>query len=213
MERDFYGQQNRIWRMIQNQKRETQEYIAINSNIDKKKWVDYFTSLYAGKTETPRTIPGDINPVEVNEEEIVEAIQKLKNRKSPGEDGITNEMIKQGAPKLCKEATVLIQQIFKSSKIPEDWKTNITIPIFKKGERGNPENYRGINLLNTYLKLTTAIIAKMLTNTVTLEDEQQGFRRGRYCTDAIFIIRQSAEKALEFNRPIFFCFIDIEKSI
>ena len=78
--------------------------------------------------------------------------------------------------------------------LPEDWKTNITIPIFKKGERGNPENYRGINLLNTHLKLTTAIIAKMLTNTVTLEDEQQGFKRGRSYTDAIFVIRQLAEK-------------------
>ena len=45
----------------------------------------------------------------------------------------------------------------------------------------------------------------------TLEDEQQGFRRGRSCNDAIFIIRQLDEKALEFNRPIFFCFIDIEE--
>jgi len=51
----------------------------------------------------------------------------------------------------------------------------------------------------------------MLNNTVTLEDEQQGFRCGRSCTDAIFIIRQLAEKALGFNRPIF-CFIDIEKA-
>jgi len=37
MEKDFYGQQNRIWRMIQNQKRETQEFININNITDKKK--------------------------------------------------------------------------------------------------------------------------------------------------------------------------------
>jgi len=168
----------------------------------------------AGTTEPLRNtrITEDANQVEINEIEVVEAIHKLKNHKSPGEDGITNEMIKYGGPKLWHETTVLIKQIFKSSNIPVDWKTNITIPIFKKGERGNPENYRGINLLSTYLKLTTAIIAKKLTNTLTLEDEQQGFRRGRSCTDAIFVIRQLAEKALEFNRPIFFCFIDIEKA-
>ena len=100
----------------------------------------------------------------------------------------------------------------KFSKIPEQWKTNITIPIFKKGERGNPEKYRGINLLNTHLKLTTAIIAEKLTKTVNLEDEQQCFRCGRSCTDAIFIVRQLAQKALEFNRHAFFCFTDIEKA-
>jgi hypothetical protein len=82
----------------------------------------------------------------------------LKNRKSPGEEGITNEIIKYGGPKLWHETIVLIKQIFRSSKIPVAWKTNIIIPILKKGERGNPENYRGINLLSTYLKLITAII-------------------------------------------------------
>jgi hypothetical protein len=122
-------------------------------------------------------------------------------------------MIKYGGPKLWHETAVLIKQIFKSSNKPVDWKINITIPVLKKGERGNPENYRGINLLSTYLKLTTAIIAKKLTKIITLEDEQQCFRRGRSCTDAIFVIRQLAEKALEFNRPIFFFFTDIEKSI
>ena len=42
--------------------------------------------------------------------------------------------------------------------------------------------------------------------------EQQGCRRGRSCTDAIFAIRQLNEKALEFNRPSYFCFIDIEEA-
>lgn len=53
----------------------------------------HFTSLYAGDMEDPREICEDISPVEMNEREIVEAIQKLKNRKSSGEDGIINEMI------------------------------------------------------------------------------------------------------------------------
>jgi hypothetical protein len=98
--------------MIGNQKRETQKYININNTRDKKKWVDYFTSLYAGTTEPPRSIP--------DETEIVEAIQKLKNGKSPGVDSITNEMIKYGGPKLWHETAVLIKQIFKSSNKPVD---------------------------------------------------------------------------------------------
>ena len=69
----------------------------------------------------------------------------------PCEDGIIKEMIKYGGPTLWKEITVLVKQTFKFSKVPEEWKTNITIPIFKKGGRGNPENYRWINMLNTTL--------------------------------------------------------------
>jgi len=54
----------------------------------------------AGTTEPLRTIPEEANPVEINETEVVEAIHKLKNHKSPGGDSITNEMIKYGGPKL-----------------------------------------------------------------------------------------------------------------
>ena len=58
-----------------------------------------------------------------------------------------------------------------------------------------------------------SIIANKLTRVINLEDEQQGFRRGRSCINAIFVVRQLAEKVLEFNKPAFFCFIDIEKAL
>src|SRR5215469_7200857 len=47
---------------------------------------------------------------------------------------------------------------------------------------------------------------------ITIIDVRICARRGRSCTDAIFVIRQLTEKALEFNRPIYLCFIDIEKA-
>ena len=47
---------------------------------------------------------------------------------------------------------------------------------------------------------------------VTLHDEQQGYRKGRSCVDAIFAIWQLCEKSFEFNKPTVFCFIDIEKA-
>jgi len=47
--------------------------------------------------------------------------------------------------------------------IPEEWRTAFVIPIHKKGDRNNPDNYRGISLLNTRYKIYSKITAKRLT--------------------------------------------------
>lgn len=108
--------------------------------------------------------------------------------------------------------TKLLKKIFDHQRIPDEWRTSITILLFKKGDKKLPENYRGINLLNSTLKLTTKIITNKIGSIITLSDEQQGFRSGRSCTDAVFVIRQIVEKSIEYNRPAYMCFIDLQKA-
>lgn len=44
-------------------------------------------------------------------------------------------------------------------------------------------------------------------------EEQQGFRSGRSCTDAVFVIRQMTEKSIEYNKPAYMClYVDLEKA-
>ena len=58
------------------------------------------------------------------------------------------------------------------------------------------ENYRGIHLLSSFPKITTKIIHEMLKEIIYISDVQQGFRTGRSCIDAAFIVKQMAGKAL-----------------
>ena len=86
-------------------------------------------------------------------EEFGTTIKALKAIKSPGSDGVSNELYKH-APKgfLHKFLNFLnVSQIF--GDIPEEWRTAIFIPIHKNGDRNNPDNYRGISLLNTGYKI------------------------------------------------------------
>ena len=106
-------------------------------------------------------------------------LKMIKKWKSAGEDSITNEMLKYGGPHLWEQIYVLIDQVFRISTIPEEWKSNIVVPIFKKGEKTNPNNYRGINLLNTHLKLTTKIISNKLSKRATRLQERS-ILCGRY---------------------------------
>ena len=58
----------------------------------------------------------------------------------------------------------------------------------------------------------TNVITNKLNSIISLSDEQQGFRSGRSCVDAVFVLRQIVEKSIEYNKPAYLCFIDLTKS-
>ena len=86
---------------------------------------------------------------DITREEVLKALDKLKNGKAAGIDNISTEMLKFGGDcvkdwmwKICKEA-------FSSGKVPSDWKNAVIVPLFKgKGCKDECKNYRGISLLS-----------------------------------------------------------------
>jgi hypothetical protein len=122
--------------------------------------------------------------------EVKIAIGKLKSYKSPGTDNIPAELIKAGGETLCSEIHRLICSIWNKEELPQQWKESTGIPIHKKGDKTDCNNYRGISLLSTAYKISSNILLARLTpyvNEVT-EDHQCGFRRNRSTTDQIFYI-------------------------
>ena len=75
------------------------------------------------------------------------AIEKLKSHKSPGSDQIAAELIKAGGRTICLEIHKLITSVWKKEKLPEEWKESVIVPIHKKGDKTDCNNYRGISLL------------------------------------------------------------------
>ena len=72
------------------------------------------------------------------------AIDKLKSHKSPGLDQIPAELFKAGSRIICLEIHKLITSIWKKEKLTEEWKESIIVPIHKKGDKIDCNNYRGI---------------------------------------------------------------------
>jgi hypothetical protein len=76
--------------------------------------------------------------------EVEIAIGKLKSYKSPGTDNIPAELIKAGGETLYSEIHRLICSIWNKEELPRQWKESITVPIYKKGDKTDCNNYQGI---------------------------------------------------------------------
>jgi len=72
--------------------------------------------------------------------------------------------------------------------LPEEWKESIIVPIHKKGDKTDCNNYRGISLLPTTYKLFSNILLPRLIPYAekVIGDHQCGFRHNRSTTDHIF---------------------------
>ena len=85
--------------------------------------------------------------------EVELAIEKLKSRKSPGIDQIPEELIKAGGRTIRCAIHKLIIPIWNKEEMPEEWKELIIVPIYKKGEKPDCNNYRGTSLSPTTYKI------------------------------------------------------------
>ena len=96
-------------------------------------------------------------------EEVIRAIDKAKNGKAAGIEGLYNEVLK--APKILPVLFSLFQTCFKYSIIPSLWYKSIIEPIPKsaKNDPRVPLNYRGISLMSTVYKLYSSILNSRLS--------------------------------------------------
>ena len=107
----------------------------------------------------------------------------------------------------------ICQQIWKIQQWPQDWIMSVFIPIPKKGNAKECLNYHTIALISHGIKVMLKILQPRLQQDMDREltDVQAGFRKSRGARDQIANIRWIIEKAREFQKNIYFCFIFMPK--
>ena len=115
---------------------------------------------------------------------------------------------------ICRILTLNYEN-FNVNKIwPQDWKRSVFIPIPKKSNAKECSNYCTIALISHASSVMLKILQARLQQYVNRElpDVLAGFRKGRGSRDQIANIRWIMEKAREFQKNIYFCFIDYAKA-
>ena len=128
--------------------------------------------------------------------------------------GCVCQWVKAGGSTICGEIHKLIFSIWDKEELPEEWKESIIVPMYRKGDKTDWNNYRGISLLPTTYKILSNILLSRIISYAeeTTGDYQCGFRRNRSTIDHIFCIRRILEKKWEYNEAVHQFFIDFEKA-
>ena len=108
----------------------------------------------------------------------------------------------------------ICQQIWKTQPWPQDWKRSILILVPKKGSTKGCSNYQTIELISHASKVLLKILHARLQPYVNQElpHVSPGFTKGRGTRDQIANIYWIIEKAREFQKNIYLCFIDYAKT-
>ena len=106
------------------------------------------------------------------------------------------------------------QQIWKTQQWPQDWKRSVFISVPKKGNAKECSNYHTIVLISRATKVMLKILQAKLPQYMNWElpNVQAGFRKGRGAKDQISNICWIVERAREFQKYLYFCFIDNAKA-
>ena len=209
---------------------------AIDENvpapISEETWLNHFQSLHSNDPRTPINHQGVYDELlslekekeqlnyldqEVTEQEIRQAVKKLKNKKSPFVDKIRNEMIKVSLESLMPIYIKLFNLILQSGKMPDIWCQGLMTPIYKSGDKSDPTNYRGICVSSCLGKLFCSILNQRLylyfKENKILHNFQIGFLPESRTADHVFTLRTLIHKYVHYHKEkVYACFVDFRKA-
>lgn len=158
----------------------------------------------------------ELNDPFIEEEEVIKGIKQLKTGKSAGHDLIINEFFMYALEALGSKLTSLFNIVFSSGHFPKAWSSGLVVPLHKKGNKCEVDNYRGITLLSVMGKLFTRVLNNRLSFWADvygiLVEEQSGFRAGRSTIDNVFVLQNLVNIVLERGQKMYCAFIDFRKA-
>ena len=149
--------------------------------------------------------------------DIVEKeLQRLKVDKSAGPDGLHPMLLQQCSLSMSVPLSKIFTASIESGRVPDDWKLANITPIFKKGKKNDPANYRPVSLTSVVCKVLERIIKKHLVDHLEksklLSSCQHGFMVGRSCLTNLLETFESWTTALDEGHGIDVLYLDYLKA-
>ena len=184
-----------------------------------KLWKSHFESLFNCLSNVQNRfnsyeINNTYNDLKVTPNEIVQAIKRLKDNKSSGEDSIFAEHIKLSSNKLIPLLSIFFTACFVHGYLPSSLLTVILVPIIKNkaGNVNAMDNYRPVALSNIFSKVLEFIILDRIECYLVTNSNQFGFKKKHGTDQCIYALKEAINHYTSLKGCIFACFLDASKA-
>ena len=154
--------------------------------------------------------------IEVGVEGVCKLLRNLETFKAAGPDQIRPVLLKELHRELSPVITFLFQLSLDRGHLPTDWVTANVTPLFKKGDRTKPSNYRPISLTcilcKTLEHIVTSQLVKHFTSNNILYHLQYGFRKKRSCETQLIMLVDELANNIQQGRQTDLILLDFSKA-
>lgn len=180
-----------------------------------------FESVFT--TDNDKTMPklGDkilnkMKDINITTNGVTKLLKNLNPKKASGPDNLTPRILNELHLELTPAVTLLFQRSMELGQTPSDWKHAFVCPIYKKGARHNPANYRPISLTCILCKLLEHIVVSNLMSHLEenniLSEFQHGFRGKRSCETQLIGLIEDLTSTLDCNTQTDMIVLDFSKA-
>lgn len=231
IENNIQGDTNEFWRFTKDQRSNSKGLPTIMScgaeqisgNVDiANKFADYFRSVYSVDKSSYGThfVSNDAytNTVLrvdfVSESDILEAVKKMKPKKSVGPDGIPPYIFKACIHQLMEPLKLCFNLILETQIYPEMWKKSKICPIFKSDKKCEISNYRPVAIICAPSKILESILYKYIFSHISevIDSNQHGFLPRRSTETNLTSFLHKINDAVDINKQIDVIFTDFSKA-
>ncbi|CAM5150605.1 unnamed protein product [Natator depressus] len=181
----------------------------------------FFASVFTNKVSSQTAALGitawgvDGQP-SVEKEVVRDYLEKLDVHKSMGPDELHPRVLKELAAVIAEPLAIIFENSWRMGEVPDDWKKANVVPIFKKGKKEDPGNYRPVSLTSVPGKIMEQVlkesILKHLHERKVIRNSQHGFTKGRSCLTNLIAFYDEITGSVDEGKAMDVLFLDFSKA-